>query len=140
MFSLYEAISNSCFHTSLNIIDTNLYTWYFEFSLWSRALKAEIYHSVTWVFSGCSGFLPQKWPPSAKHPCIIQDPIGNKLSSFHGFILGKYTYLPNTCLFFCFFFVLWYNLRLIRQDYNENSKQFINKYWTHWLQINGIEL
>jgi hypothetical protein len=57
-------------------------------SPWSAVVVYErvwlVAHSDTWVFSGCSGFLPHKWPPSAKHPCIIQDPIGNKLSSFHG--------------------------------------------------------
>jgi hypothetical protein len=80
-------------------------------SPWSAVVVYErvwlVAHSDTWVFSGCSGFLPQKWPPSAKHPCIIQDPIGNKLSSFHGlswvnmYVFTEYTsdlkprYFPN---------------------------------------------
>jgi hypothetical protein len=80
-------------------------------SLWSAVVVCErvwlVAHSDTWVFSGCSGYLPQKWPPSAKHPCIIQDPIGNKLSSFHGLsCVNMYTYVFTEYTFvflFCFF-------------------------------------
>jgi hypothetical protein len=77
-------------------------------SSWSTVVVCErvwlVAHSDTWVFSGCSGFLPQQWPPSAKHPCITQDPIENKLSSFHGLSLVNvciYIYRIHVC------FVLW---------------------------------
>jgi hypothetical protein len=77
-------------------------------SPWSAVVVYEmvwlVAHSDTWVFSGCSGFLPQKWPPSAKHPCIIQDPIGNKLSSFHGLSwVNIRIYRLHVCFLFCLF-------------------------------------
>ena len=76
-------------------------------SPWSAVVVCErvwlVAHLDTWVFSGCSGFLPQ-----LKHPCIIQDPIENKLSSFHGLSwVNMYVFTEYT---FVFVFILLPNL------------------------------